>query len=494
MLSGKLGELTEIVARLRTIGTDEQTVEVKSSVQRIPKSVPETLSAFANGSGGLLILGLDENKGFAPASGFRAQSIRDALAGICSDRMQPPLRPDIEIVPVDDSFVVIAWVEALRPVDKPCHVKERGIYQGSYIRTGDGDRRLSHYEIDRLLEEHRQPRWDEEMVEYASVFDLDEALMVGVASRQRGLRPQLFSNGNDEDILQRLRVLRRDEAGVLRPTLAGLLALGSYPQEFFPRLTVTFAAFPGLTKAPVIEGRERMLDSITLTGPIPMLVKDTVAAVARNMRVGAVMDGAFRKDIPDYPLAAVREAVTNALMHRDLSDLARGTQVQVNLYADRMEFLNPGGLYGTVTVDGLGKPGISSARNQRLSALLEDTPFADGGMVAENRGSGYAAIEAALKHERMPPPIVRDEIASFSLTINRTRISNARPESHAAGLRSAILEQITESGSASSGELVNQLGMSRSAIAKHLNALIEEGVVMPTERGRSPRQRYRLAD
>ncbi|WP_425307671.1 ATP-binding protein [Ammonicoccus fulvus] len=67
-----------------------------------------------------------------------------------------------------------------------------------------------------------------------------------------------------------------------------------------------------------------------------------------------------RRDVPDYALPVVREAITSALMHRDYSELARGTQVQLNVYADRLEVLNPGGLYGTVTIDTLGKPGISS--------------------------------------------------------------------------------------------------------------------------------------
>ena len=137
--------------------------------------------------------------------------------------------------------------------------------------------------------------------------------------------------------------------------------LGVFPQEFFPRLTVTFVVCPGASKATVIEGRERLLDSQSLSGPIPQLVRDSVAAVARNMRVGAIIEGAFRRDVPDYPLAAVREAVTNALMHRDYSDLAKGTQVQLDIYVDRFEVLNPGGLYGTVTIDTLGKPGVSSA-------------------------------------------------------------------------------------------------------------------------------------
>ena len=100
------------------------------------------------------------------------------------------------------------------------------------------------------------------------------------------------------------------------------------------------------------------------------MIAEAVSAVAKNMRTGSFFEGAFREDVPDYPQEAVREAVANALMHRDYSPEAWGSQVQVNLYADRLEILNPGGLYGSVTVDTLGTLGLSSSR-KRVS--IQDT-------------------------------------------------------------------------------------------------------------------------
>ncbi|MDR1513193.1 MAG: putative DNA binding domain-containing protein [Propionibacteriaceae bacterium] len=483
-------QLPDIVARMRSLGQDVHGVEAKSAVGKLPKSIPETLSAFANGSGGIILLGLDERTGFAPAEGFRPSPIRDALAGACADRMQPPLRPVIEVVEFEGAQLVAAEIEPLPPSDKPCFIKERGMYQSSYIRTGDGDRRLSHYEIDRLVEEHRQPRWDEEVVDEATPGDLSPDLVAAVVGRQRHLRPQLFGTGDADSVLEALHALKRDASGALRPTLAGLLALGTYPQFYFPRLSVTFASFPSDSKAAMINGNERLLDSKSLVGPIPSLIQEATSLVLRNGRIGGRMEGVFRVDVPEYPPLAVREAITNALMHRDYSHLARGTQVQVNLFTDHLEFLNPGGLYGTVTVASLGSRGFSSTRNLRLSTLLEEAPHPDGGVVAENRGTGYLMIKSQLAAAKLAPPEADDDISSFSLVF-RSAPPRTRPLQPSTPSRPVIEAYIASKPTASTTELAQATGLSRSAIGKHLRALLDAGRIEPTHPTKSKFQKYR---
>ena len=483
--------LPAIVARLRSARTDGHAVEVKSSVGQLPKTTVETLSAFANGSGGIVILGLTETEGFVPARGFQATSIREALAGACADKMQPPLRPAIEIIDFEGAQVVAAEIEPLIPADKPCFVKDRGMYQGSYIRTGDGDRRLSQYEVDRLVEEHRQPRWDEEIVEDATLDDLDQAVVAAVVTRQQQLRPYLFGGGTPEAVLQGLQAVKTDSAGVVRPTLAGLLAMGTYPQYYFPRLNVTFSSFPGESKSAITNGNERLLDFQSLVGPIPVLVRDATSAVLRNARISGRMEGVFRKEVPEYPLAAVREAVTNALMHRDYSYLARGTQVQVNLYTDHLEIFSPGGLYGTVTVAELGRRGISSARNQRLSMLLEEVPYPDGGMVAENQGTGFLMIESALKNAGMVPPEADDDISSFSLVFRAAPDNPVRLRRPAVPSKQVIEAFLADKKIATSAEIAEATGLARSTTNKYLKALTEAGQVEAVHAARSKLQTYR---
>ena len=155
------------------------------------------------------------------------------------EKLTPVVRPEIEIFPLDGVEVLVAQVLPMPIEDNPCYITERGMYRGSYIRTGDGDHRLTKYEVDRLVEANRQPRWDAELVADASMDDLEEKLVQKVVERQKLLHPRIFEHLSETEVLSNLRIIA-DDNGTLRPTLAGLLALGHYPQKYFPTLVVTF--------------------------------------------------------------------------------------------------------------------------------------------------------------------------------------------------------------------------------------------------------------
>lgn len=289
-------------------------------------------------------------------------------------------------------------------------------------------------------------------------------------------------------------------------TLAGLLALDTYPQHFYPRLTVTFACFPGRDKTP--QGSVKFLDSESMVGPIPAVPLDTVAVVRRNMRVGGVLEGGLRYDVPDYPLDAVREAVCNALMHRDYFPMERGVQIQVNMYEDRLEVLSPGGLYGAVTVDMLGEVGASLARNPSLSALLETTPYEGGGYVAENRGTGLVLIQSELGANGMPKAEVTDRPSLFKIVMRRRGAeependcskSDLRADAAVAGnskapqVEDTVISTLDELGTARTSEIAERSGLGRSTVAKALRKLLQRGLVSVTPGAvNSPTRRYTL--
>lgn len=134
-------ELVEIVENLRALGGDVSDIEVKKSQRELPKTIGETLSAFSNTHGGILILGLDESANFA-ATGVRdAAKLSSDLASLCSTDMEPALRPLIRVHDFEDAKLVVAEVPELEPALKPCFYKGAGMTKGSFVRVGDGDRR-----------------------------------------------------------------------------------------------------------------------------------------------------------------------------------------------------------------------------------------------------------------------------------------------------------------------------------------------------------------
>jgi ATP-dependent DNA helicase RecG len=409
------GYIDNVLPKLRAAGTDLTTVEVKAAARGLPKSIVETVSAFANTDGGLILLGLDEDDGFSALEVDSGKLAAD-LASACADQLEPPTRPEIEIVEIDGCLVVAAIVEELPPTQKPCFVKKRGIERGSFVRTFDGDRTLSTYEVHVLQSSRGQPDDDGVVVEGADLDDLDPALTGALIRRLRSTRGQVFASANDDEILDMMGVTatRDDARGV---TLAGLLALGRFPQQFLPQLDVTFVALPTVSGEPLADGT-RFLDNQSIDGPIPRMVAETLTALRRNMKRRSIVVGLGREDRWDYPEEAIREVVANALMHRDYHPLAHGTQVRVSLYPDRLEVSSPGGLHGPVSREDLLAEPVSSSRNARLAKLLEDVEIeSTSRTVCENRGSGLLATAAALRDAGMEPPQVIDNVREFRIVI-----------------------------------------------------------------------------
>ncbi|MCY7340688.1 MAG: putative DNA binding domain-containing protein [Pseudonocardia sp.] len=406
-------EVAEIVENLRLLGGDGADVEAKRAERQLPSSIRATLSAFANTSGGVVILGLDE------AGGFAARGVRDAakmandLASWCSTEMEPPPRPLIRVHQFEGVSLVVAEIPELDASSKPCFYRGAGITQGSYVRVSDGDRHLSSYEVQMMLVKRGRPRDDEDPVTGTGAADLAPRLVAEFLARLRQTRPYAFADLDTDAALRRAKVIV-GPAGSL--SLGGLLALASFPQEHFPQLMMTFVHYPTAEGADLGSG-ERFVDNVVLEGPIPIMVRDGMAALRRNMSRRAVVRGAGREDTWEYPEAALREVIVNALVHRDLSPASRGTQTQIEMYPDRLVVRNPGGLFGPVKIDQLGEEGISSARNGSMMQVLEDVPIPGGTRtVCENRGSGIRTMISALRRARMSPPAFQDRIGSFTVT------------------------------------------------------------------------------
>ena len=534
----------ELIENLRRIQAENGQVEVKAAAGGFPKSVLETVSAFANGDGGTILLGLtDPAEGLQPVEGFNAQAVHDASVEAIRSKITPRPPVDIHIEAVDIEAAEgqhrIVRIDVLPgdPTQKPYYIEAHGMYNGSYQRVGEADIRLTKYEIDRLLENRSQPRYDEELISEASFKDLSPTLVSAYVARLREEQPRVFAALSDREVLLQARILRIDSEGREVPTLGALLAMGSYPQAFFPQLMMSVVVLPGEELGEVTEDGRRFLDNHSCTGPIPSMLDEAMGVLVRNMRKTSTMEGLNSSGIGrveryEYPLEAIRELLVNALMHRDYSPGARGSQVQVELYTNRLVVRSPGGIYGAVTIRDFGQPGVSSTRNSYLASILTDLPDpGTGRLIAENRASGIPTVLRALKDAGLPAPQFADRLLYVQVTLMQppqgmssteqnteqktVPEDKTQPAARPEGKRSAntvepagadaSLDDLSERqagivrGLRAQGEAVSAAfiqehwgqGASRTSITNDLRSLVDAKLIVPTAPPRSKNRKYR---
>jgi ATP-dependent DNA helicase RecG len=481
-------DIVETIDRMRRLRSDLPDVEVKSALNGLPDSITESLCAFANlPGGGLLLLGLDEAAGFAPVHLPDAAGLAAGVASRARQAFEPPVNLDVTVEEFEGAQLVVARIYEIHPSAKPCIVRRSG---NAYMRFSDGDYVMSQLEIDAFIVSRDRPRFDEEPVVGARFDDFDADVLASYVATARAGDPRLASLADDDAVLLRTGAMTRERV----PTAAGLLALGTYPQQFFPQFAVRAALLPDEAGLGT-----RALDSATFTGPLPVILDSTVEWVRRNSRRRLVtnLDTGHTREVIDPPPAAIREFVANALVHRDLADWAASRSIELRLDGSEFRLTNPGGLYGITTAQ-LGVKPLSSARNRRLIEICKFLQT-ENGSVVEALASGIPTALAALDESAMQRPRFFDQGLSFTVTIDR-RVTTplASKDDPPAGDRpndmtnseAKLLNVLTTPATAS--EIARAAGISLNAAQKRLASLRKKGVVVMSDH-QGQRTKYRRA-
>ena len=243
-------ELTGLLESLRRMGSDDLNVEVKESATTLSRDVWETVSAFANTAGGIIVLGVSERAGFVPVANFETEKVLNQFVAGMGDaggrgKLANPPKYTIERVELQGTVVLVITIEELDPSSKPCYVIERGAQGGSYKRIDDKDVPLSSTEVLALSSYERTSPSDRDAVPGTSVGDLDESLVDRTIERAYSLTSRAMRGAADKKTkMERLNFL--DFQGNV--TKAGLLAAGVYPQQFYPKLFIDVAVHMGTQK------------------------------------------------------------------------------------------------------------------------------------------------------------------------------------------------------------------------------------------------------
>ena len=336
--------------------------EVRSAAGKIrsPKqdALADEIAAFANGRGGVLLLGVDDKREVPGIPVKLLDAVEALVRQACEDSLTPPSAPVIERINLpDNEGVERAVVRVEIPPSLFIHQSPRGYFH----RVGSSKRPISPDYLARLFQQRSQARlirFDETPVPLATLDDLDEALW------SRFEMPR--TTDSRERLLSKLAMASQDGHGTWRPTVAGVLLASAKPQRFLPSASIQAVAYRGTAITPQARTAYQS-DAQDFTGPLDRQIFDAWNFVRKNMKVFARKGpGGGREDIPQFDMLAVFEAVTNAVAHRDYS--MPGSKVRLRLFDDRLELYTPGILMNTMTPESL--PYRQAVRNEAVTSLL----------------------------------------------------------------------------------------------------------------------------
>lgn len=400
-------------------------------------------------------------------------------------QMMPIIRPVFTTLLKDGKTFVSAEIPGMDVADRPCFYAGKGRLKVSYVRVGDADQPMTEYEIYSYEAFRRKYQDDIRPIEQAALRMLQTDLLEQYLAKLKEGRPHL-SQLNTEEICELMGITRD---GV--PTVAAVQLFGLFPQAYFPQMCVTAVSVPGTEVGTLGPEGERFLDNRRIERTLSQMLEDTVSFVRRNIRIKTVIDPETgkRANREDYPPTAVREAILNALIHRDYSIHTEGMPVQTLLFEDRFEVRSPGGLYGRLRVDRLGKV-QPDTRNPVLAVAMEVLGE------TENRYTGIPTMRRELEKARMAEPEFRNDHGTFIVCFQKSA-------------KASYPEPVTVPGGDTPEERLLQfcaVPRTRQEIAKLLGIksvpyavttcvtpLVEKGLLslsLPAK-PRSPKQRYR---
>ena len=348
----------------------------------------DELASFANSHGGVMVLGVrDKPREIVGIPQQHLDLVERFIYQLCHDAIDPPIAPVIDLLRLPSA---IGEDAAVIKIDVPRSLFVHRSPGGFLYRVGSAKRVMSSEYLARLFQQRSQARiirFDEQIVSLAGLDDVQPALW------ERFLTPR--SRDEREDFLAKLHMARTDDEGTLRPTVAGVLMASQDPRQWLPNAYIQAVFYRGVDIRSDQGTYPYQLDAADITGPLDVQVVEACRFVAKNMKVAA-FKYMGRLDRPQFDMAAVFEAMVNAVAHRDYS--IHGSKIRLRLFSDRLELYSPGSLPNTITVEELAY--LQSARNEIITSLLAKCPVppdeawltTDRRTMMDKRGEGVRII------------------------------------------------------------------------------------------------------
>jgi ATP-dependent DNA helicase RecG len=385
-------ELLEIIRNGENSG-----VEFKRDVVA-NHDLAKELVAFSNLRGGIVLLGVEDD---GSVSGITRPDIEEWVMNICRDKIRPGIIPFFEVVRDVEGGRDVALVRVTPGID--VHSLWHTTRNFYYVRVGTQSREPSPEELSRLFQQRGFYRAELRPVSGATPADLDRRRLRDYFGR---IRQQDVPDDADESgwttLLLNTEIMT--EEGV---TVAAILLFGRTPNRFLPHAGIDAAAYPGAEKDYAARERNALRGPMTplfdANGAIVEngIVEQALEFVHRNTPVTAPLEEARRIEKFAYPPEVLREAIVNAVIHRDY--LLSSTDIELSVYANRLEIISPGRLPNGITPDRM-RTGCRAARNQLLKDVMRDYGY------LEHMGMGIPRkiIRGMQTHNHTSPELVED--------------------------------------------------------------------------------------
>jgi len=413
--------------------------------------VARTAVAFANGAGGRIVFGVkDSPREFIGIPDNQLFKTEERITNCIFDLCTPIIVPEIYIQSVEDKSLLV--VEIYPGAQKPYGLKKPGRPNEVYIRVSTSNRKASPETIEALERQRRKVSFDALTVYGCPGEDVDLSRFKKAFKAQTGRNPgktQLFNMG-----------LFQKEKGRQCPSNAALLLSDSPARKLnFPYAKIECARFKGT-------GKRVFLDQTTIESPIHDSVEPCMTFIKKNIALGSTIGEIYRKDRWEYPLEAIREALINAIIHRDYAIL--GSDIKVAIYDDMLEITSPGPLPDALPVEELGT-GRSEIRNRILAPIFKELKL------IEAWGSGIQKICKEVDQYPEIGLILQEVGSAFQVQFVKKGPDGAESVSardHVSTRKGPSRDQVGTKQGLSRGPSRDQVGTKLFLTSEHLNMLM----------------------
>jgi len=449
---------------------ESKNIEYKREIPRNSAKYMKTIVAFANGKGGKIVFGIEDQTG--EIIGIDRDVVfqqMDAITNAISDSCQPTIIPDVTLRTIEDKTMIVVEITAGR--QQPYFIKALGLQAGTYIRVAGTARPVEDYMLKELILLGQNRHYDQEPCENISVTNVE------IDQLCENLKHVAIKNTRSDEDISQVRDISKNTLltwGLLTEINGKLI-----PTKAFTLLSEQFTTSP-LIQCAIFKGRDRsvFVDRREISGPIQDQVEGAFQYILEKINLGAQIKGLYRHDIYELPIGSIRELIANAVAHR--SYLEPGN-IQVSLYDDRLEITSPGMLLNGVSIEKM-KQGYSKIRNRAICNAFSYMK------IIEQWGSGIPRIINECSEYSLKEPELIDLDGDFRVNLYRLSLStsvqttqtNQTNQTHQTLLsepETALLKLIEGHPKMTNAEMAQELQWNISRVKYYLQKMKKDGLI-----------------